>query len=49
VHRLDAVIANADHSTTDTHEKLKVTVSAAARKGTETPAPATNGQNDRGY
>jgi hypothetical protein len=48
VHRLDAVIANADHSTTSTHEKLTVTVTNdAATKGSG--PTSTTGQANGGY
>jgi hypothetical protein len=47
VHHLDAVIANADHSTTSAHQKLEVTVrKAAATAGsgrTSTTTPANGG------
>jgi hypothetical protein len=48
VHMLDAVIANADHSTTSTHEQLQLTV----RKGTKAtagPPPSTNQPTGNGY
>jgi hypothetical protein len=47
VHRLDAVIANSDHSTTSTHEKLEVTVRNDAGQGGS--APTTTGRTNGGY
>ena len=48
VHHLDAVIANADHSTTSTHEKLDVTVSNNAARAGSGPT-STTGQSNNGY
>jgi hypothetical protein len=46
-HTLDAVIANADHSTTDAHDVLQVSVSDEAPAPQSGPTPS-DGTNDRG-
>jgi hypothetical protein len=48
-HTIEAVLANADHSTTDVHTQIVVTVSATASSAPPSATPPTTSSGGYGY